>query len=83
MSDEELTKAVNAIIASEGGIFVRWTAKHRRTTASRGGWCMTNDDGYAVGVRHIPCIDAKAKALGSKLHAPFMTLSFMVLFSYP
>ncbi len=80
-SDEELAKAVNAIIASEGGICTV-DGKNTDVLPLPVAGIMTNDDGYAVGEAYSR-IDAKAKALGSKLHAPFMTLSFMALLVIP
>ena len=43
---------------------------------------MSNLDGYAVAARYSE-LDAAAKALGSQLGAPFMTLSFMALLVIP
>lgn len=80
-SNEELAKAVNAIIASEGGICAVDGDSTDVLPLPVAG-IMTNDDGYAVGEAYSR-IDAKAKALGSKLHAPFMTLSFMALLVIP
>jgi adenine deaminase len=80
-SDEALCKAVNAIIASEGGICVV-DGENTDVLPLPVAGIMTNDDGYAVGEAYSR-IDAKAKALGSRLHAPFMTLSFMALLVIP
>ena len=43
---------------------------------------MSNEDGYKVAEMYTE-IDASAKELGSKLSAPFMTLSFMALLVIP
>jgi adenine deaminase len=43
---------------------------------------MTNEDGYTVAAQYAT-LDAKAKELGTTLHAPFMTLSFMALLVIP
>jgi adenine deaminase len=43
---------------------------------------MSNEDGYAV-ARTYAEVDALAKRLGSRLAAPFMTLSFMALLVIP
>ena len=43
---------------------------------------MSDRDGYAVAADYT-AIDAMAKSLGSKLSAPFMTLSFMALLVIP
>jgi adenine deaminase len=39
---------------------------------------MSDEDGYLVAEKYSG-MDAAAKLLGSKLRAPFMTLSFMAL----
>jgi adenine deaminase len=43
---------------------------------------MSNLDGYEVAAQYSE-LDKAAKALGSKLDAPFMTLSFMALLVIP
>ena len=43
---------------------------------------MSPNDGYWVAEKYIS-VDAMAKSLGSKLEAPFMTLSFMALLVIP
>jgi adenine deaminase len=43
---------------------------------------MSADDGYDVATAYTT-IDKMAKSLGSKLSAPFMTLSFMALLVIP
>ena len=43
---------------------------------------MSDGDGRTV-ARHYTALDALAKKLGSRLDAPFMTLSFMALLVIP
>jgi adenine deaminase len=43
---------------------------------------MSSENGYTVAEKYS-AIDKAAKALGSKLSAPFMTLSFMALLVIP
>ena len=43
---------------------------------------MSNEDGYKIAAMYTQ-IDKAAKSLGSKLSAPFMTLSFMALLVIP
>ena len=43
---------------------------------------MTNADGYKTASRY-EVLDKMAKELGSKLSAPYMTLSFMALLVIP
>ncbi len=86
-SDDALAEAVNAIIAAQGGICVvngntaEANAKVDVLPLPVAG-IMTNADGYTVGEAYSQ-LDAKAKALGSSLGAPFMTLSFMALLVIP
>jgi adenine deaminase len=84
-SDDALCKAVNAIIEAKGGICVvdeDDTNSIVDVLPLPVAGIMTNADGYAVGEAYSR-IDAKAKALGSTLGAPFMTLSFMALLVIP
>ncbi len=43
---------------------------------------MSNEDGFKV-ARAYSNLDKRAKKLGSRLKAPFMTLSFMALLVIP
>ena len=43
---------------------------------------MTNEDGYSTAMKYEK-LDKAAKQLGTKLKAPFMTLSFMALLVIP
>ena len=43
---------------------------------------MSNEDGYKIAEMYTQ-IDNAAKSIGSKLSAPFMTLSFMALLVIP
>lgn len=84
-SDEALQAAVNAIIKAEGGIAAvdgEGANVSVDVLPLPVAGIMTNEDGYAVGEAYSR-IDAKAKALGTSLHAPFMTLSFMALLVIP
>jgi adenine deaminase len=88
-SDEAIAKAVNALIEVQGGVCVVDDAGVASTTIASVdvlplpvAGIMTTADGYEVGEAYSR-IDAKAKALGSTLHAPFMTLSFMALLVIP
>ncbi|HOA38523.1 MAG TPA: adenine deaminase C-terminal domain-containing protein, partial [Flavihumibacter sp.] len=46
------------------------------------GGLMSTADGYAVAAEYSR-LDAMAKSLGTRLQAPFMTLSFMALLVIP
>jgi adenine deaminase len=82
VTDEAISKAVNAIIAQRGGIAaVDEQEEHVLPLPVAG--IMTNADGYETASRYR-AIDAWVKsALMSSLSAPFMTLSFMALLVIP
>lgn len=80
-SDEEICNAVNALIENKGGVCaVNGNEKHVLSLPVAG--IMSAKDGWETG-KLYEVIDAKAKAYGSTLHAPFMTLSFMALLVIP
>ncbi len=81
-SDEALCAAVNGIIAARGGICVVTADGSVETLPLPVAGIMTTDDGFTVGEQYSR-LDALAKTLGSRLHAPFMTLSFMALLVIP
>jgi adenine deaminase len=84
VDDESMANAVNLIIESQGGVSV---ADHKNPSFNKVlplpvAGLMSNEDGYEV-AKMYTSIDAAAKELGSKLSAPFMTLSFMALLVIP
>lgn len=81
VSDEDICMAVNAIIKAKGGICVV-SDKVIDVLPLPVAGIMSNGDGYEIAKRYA-AIDKKAKQLGSPLHAPFMTLSFMALLVIP
>jgi adenine deaminase len=81
VSDEDICNAVNGIIDYKGGISVAVNGGVEVLPLPVAG-IMTNEDGYLVAEKYT-ALDAKAKELGTKLHAPFMTLSFMALLVIP
>jgi adenine deaminase len=84
VDDESLCKAVNLIIENKGGIScVDITGEgFNKVLALPVAGLMSNEDGYKVAAKYTD-IDKAAKSLGSKLSAPFMTLSFMALLVIP
>ncbi len=82
VDDEAIYDAVNEIIAHRGGV----TAVHGATRATLPlpvAGIMSSVDGYQV-ANQYQAVDRFAKqSLGSKLTAPFMTLSFMALLVIP
>ena len=80
-NDEEIVKATNMLIESNGGIsLVDGDTEHLLSLPVAG--IMSNEDGYKVAAKY-KTLNGEAKRLGSKLHAPYMTLSFMALLVIP
>ncbi|TNJ42903.1 adenine deaminase [Tamlana fucoidanivorans] len=80
-SDEAICRAVNLIIENKGGICAVSKREEHIIPLPVAG-IMSDLDGHAVGEAYAK-LDAFAKALGSSLNAPFMTLSFMALLVIP
>ncbi|HEY2148892.1 MAG TPA: adenine deaminase C-terminal domain-containing protein, partial [Pirellulales bacterium] len=80
-SDEELARAVNAVIEARGGLAVAGPDGAVVVPLAIAG-LMSDADGYEVATEYTR-LDRMAKSLGSKLTAPFMTLSFMALLVIP
>ncbi|HSQ44608.1 MAG TPA: adenine deaminase [Ginsengibacter sp.] len=82
--DESLCSAVNLIIESRGGVSCADAANPsiNKILSLPVAGLMSNEDGYKIAEAYTQ-IDAAAKLLGSKLSAPFMTLSFMALLVIP
>ena len=79
--DESLARAINLVIAEKGGVSC-CDGSHEKVLGLPVAGLMSANDGYAVAAAYTE-IDAMAKSLGSKLGAPFMTLSFMALLVIP
>lgn len=79
--DESICRAVNLIIKHKGGISAIDSNKEEILPLPVAG-LMSNADGYEV-AKAYTSIDLMAKNMGSKLSAPFMTLSFMALLVIP
>lgn len=82
--DESLCNAVNLIIESRGGVSCVDAANSSisKVLPLPVAGLMSHEDGYTIADAYTQ-IDAAAKLLGSKLSAPFMTLSFMALLVIP
>jgi adenine deaminase len=80
-SDESLATAINLIIENKGGVSVVTKTGHHTLPLPIAG-IMSDDDAFKVG-KHYGEMDDFAKALGSQLSAPYMTLSFMALLVIP
>lgn len=82
--DESICQAVNLIIGKQGGISI---ANCRNTTVNSVlalpvAGLMSNENGYEVAPEYTR-LDLAAKAAGSELGSPYMTLSFMALLVIP
>lgn len=80
-NDEDLCNAINLVIEHKGGISLVDGAHHRVLPLPVAG-IMSDADAYTVADAYST-MDREAKALGSTLGAPYMTLSFMALLVIP
>jgi adenine deaminase len=81
VDDESICRAVNLVIKEKGGVSCVENNNYLILSLPVAG-LMSNEDGYKVAGLYT-AIDKAAKDLGSKLSAPFMTLSFMALLVIP
>jgi len=85
VDDASIADAINLVIEAGGGVSVvngvSETASSKLLPLPVAG-LMSAADGFEVAAKYTE-IDLAAKALGSKLEAPFMTLSFMALLVIP
>jgi adenine deaminase len=81
VSDEAICKAVNLLIENKGGICAVSNQEENVVSLPVAG-IMSDKDGETIGVQYA-ALDRMAKQLGSLLHAPYMTLSFMALLVIP
>lgn len=80
--DAALARAVSLVIKHRGGLSVVDRAGRGRVLPLPIAGLMSDRDGRWVAQRYTE-LDRAAKKLGSKLDAPFMTLSFMALLVIP
>ena len=81
VSDEMICKAVNLIIENKGGICAVSASEEKIVSLPVAG-IMSDKGGETIGNQYAQ-LDKMAKQLGSTLHAPYMTLSFMALLVIP
>jgi adenine deaminase len=81
VSDEVICKAVNLLIENEGGICAISKTQEKVVALPVAG-IMSDQNAATIGKQYSE-LDKIAKALGSKLHAPYMSLSFMALLVIP
>ena len=80
-NDDLITKAVNAVIKTKGGLSVVSENSNNFMPLPIAG-IMTDMEGYKAAELYGK-LNEKVKSLGCKLNAPFMTLSFMALLVIP
>jgi adenine deaminase len=79
-TDADLCASVNALVESRGGLAVADGGRVDVLPLEVAGLMSRDGDAVAAGYARL---DAVARALGSPLAAPFMTLSFMALLVIP
>lgn len=80
-TDREITKAINLLVESRGGICLTGSDESYLLPLPVAG-LMSKDDGFKTAAKYQE-IDERTKQLGTRLKAPFMTLSFMALLVIP
>ena len=80
-SDEAISKAINLVIKEGGGISLVNETDEKALPLPVAG-LMSTCDGYRV-ANSYHILDEEAHKMGSKLRAPYMTLSFMALLVIP
>jgi adenine deaminase len=80
-SDKDIAQAINLLIEEKGGLCAVEHSEGYVLPLPIAG-LMSNLDGFSVAEDYTK-LDARAKALGSKLKSPYMTLSFMALLVIP
>lgn len=80
-NDDDICKAVNLIIKAKGGISLATETEEMVLELPIAG-IMTNLSAEKVAEAYIR-LDRRAKELGSRLRAPYMSLSFMALLVIP
>lgn len=81
VTDEDIARAVNIVIENRGGLSVVYDDTEKSLALPVAG-LMSDRDGFEVAEKYSE-LDRHAKGIGSKLTAPFMTLSFMALLVIP
>ena len=81
VSDEMICKAVNLIIENRGGVCAVTSSKEKIVSLPVAG-IMSDKPANEIGKSYAE-LDKMAKEMGSKLRAPYMSLSFMALLVIP
>jgi adenine deaminase len=82
VDDASICAAVNALVACKGGISVARDKDEVTCMPLPVAGLMSTDDGYTTAAAYTK-LNSITKELGTQLHAPFMTLSFMALLVIP
>jgi len=88
VSDDAICKAVNLIIENEGGICAISNSddlsnkQMKKVVGLPVAGIMSDQNAETIGAQYAE-LDKMAKQMGSKLHAPYMSLSFMALLVIP
>jgi len=80
-TDEDIVRAINHVIDVKGGV-VAVSGNEEKVLPLPVAGLMSNVDSWVVAEKYHE-IDKMAHQMGSKLRAPFMTLSFMALLVIP
>ena len=80
-TDEDIARAINHVINVKGGV-VAVSDNEEKVLPLPVAGLMSNEDSWVVAEKYHE-IDKMAHQMGSKLRAPFMTLSFMALLVIP
>ena len=81
VSDEDICKAVNLLIENRGGVCAVSNSEEKVVPLPVAG-IMSDKSAVEIGKAYAK-LDAMAKQMGSKLRAPYMSLSFMALLVIP
>ncbi|TYP99447.1 adenine deaminase [Tenacibaculum adriaticum] len=81
VSDEMICKAVNLLIENKGGVCAVSVSEEKIVSLPVAG-IMSDKSAVEIGKSYAE-LDKIAKQMGSKLRAPYMTLSFMALLVIP
>lgn len=81
VDDDSIVKAINLIIDAKGGVSAV-SKTHQQILPLPVAGIMSAEDGYQIAESYTS-IDKMTKEMGSTLHSPFMTLSFMALLVIP
>ncbi len=82
VSDEEISQAVNLLIHAKGGISAVYD-KHQELLPLEIAGLMSQQEGWKIAQAYEKLDRIAKEQMGSTLHAPYMTLSFMALLVIP